>query len=350
MRTLGKVDRKFFREHISSKLGAKRADVLIPPGYGFDFGLIDLGRGRVMAVSTDPIWIERSFGIGKGAWFAFHSLVGDVALSGLPPSHLALDWNLPAGIGEKQFSKILEVFALESEKLGMTIVAGHTGVYEGSSFPTIGGGTALAVGRMGDVIRTDGAKPGDVVVLTKSPATEAAITLCLRYESSVREAIGSDACMRICRLFHTLSVVDDAGIAANETGVTSMHDASERGVSAALNEMSTASGVRIEFDSNRVRLNTDVERLCSFLKMDPFCCSSQGTLLLTARPANAEGVVNAFAEQGIESFIVGKVLGGEGVYEVAGGKRRQMRVPRNDHLLRGMSVLEGKERYSKSST
>lgn len=344
MRSLGKVDRRYFREHISGMLGSKRADVIMPPAYGFDFGLVDLGKGKAMAVSTDPIWIEMAFGVKRAAWFAFHSLVGDVALSGLPPSHLALDWNLPAGMRERQFRDILTVFSSEAERLDMSVVAGHTGVYEGAAFPTIGGGTAFALGRMKDVIRTGGAKVGDVLLITKSPAIEAAVMLCSRYADELKALIGMGAVRRVGRLFDKMTVVQDAAVAAAEQGVTSMHDASERGVAAALNEMSYASRVIIDFDRSRVEVNKDVESICSALKMDPFCSSSQGTLLVTAAPDSADRIVETLAGHGIESFIAGKVRGkGEGVYNVAGRKRKRMGEPRDDHLLRGISAMESRE-------
>lgn len=349
MRALGKVDRRYFHGHIAGMLGSRRADVLLPPDYGFDFGLIDIGRGGAIAVSTDPIWIEKSFGLRQAAWFAFHSIVGDVALSGLSPSHLALDWNLPAGIQEGEFRDMLKVFSHECRRLGMSVVAGHTGVYEGSSFPSVGGGTALAVGRMKDVIRTDGARVGDSVVITKSPATETAVTLCKKYADYVVDFIEKGARARLLKMFDRMSVVDEAMIAASVTGVTSMHDASERGVAAALNEMSYASGVVIDFDKSRVEVNSDVNRLCSSLKMDPFCCSSQGSLLLTARPALSEDVVQALSGHGIEAFIAGKVVGrGEGVFEVSGNRRRSLVAPRDDHLLRGISTLEERRQTSKT--
>lgn len=345
VRPLGKVDSSYFLKHISDKLGARRADVLLSPGYGLDYGLVDLGNGKAMAISTDPIWIERSFGLVRAAWFAFHTLVGDVCLSGLPPSHLALDWNLPVDISQGQFTKILKVFSEQAKHNGISIVAGHTGRYEGSAFPTIGGGTAMAVGSMKDVIRTDGARIGDSVLLTKTPAVETAIALCSRFPDEARDSLGNAALRRIFSRFRLMSVVEDARIAAAAGGVTSMHDASERGVAAALHEMSSASRVVIGFDRCKVSVDRDIAALCEELKIDPFSCSSQGTLLMTVDQKRAGGIQDALEEKGIECYKAGKVLGrGEGVFEMRKGGRRQMRVPRIDHLLKGLSTMQERQK------
>lgn len=76
----GKVDRAFFEDHIRDRLGAQRDDVRLGPTHGADFGLIDVGD-RTVALATDPVFVLRDLGIERAAWFAFHIVLSDVALS-----------------------------------------------------------------------------------------------------------------------------------------------------------------------------------------------------------------------------------------------------------------------------
>ena len=94
MAELGKVDREFFDEYIYPHLGADREDVRLGPQHGVDFGVIDVG-GKAVALSTDPVFVMPSLGFERAAWFAFHILMSDVAVSGIAPTHLSVDFNLP---------------------------------------------------------------------------------------------------------------------------------------------------------------------------------------------------------------------------------------------------------------
>lgn len=337
----GKVDRAFFERHIVHSTGAARRDVIRGPEFGVDFGVIDTGGGRAMAVSTDPIWVDRVYGIPRAAWFAFHTIVGDVALSGLPPSHLALDWNLPGTLTASELRSMLSVFDREARELGMSIVTGHTGVYEGAALPAAGGGTAIAVGMRKDIIWPDGARSGDVIVMTKGPAVETAVSLCFRYPEVMREVLGAPAARRIRGMFRHMSVVRDARVAARVAGTTSMHDASERGIAAALNEVSHVSGHKLHIDEGAVEIDRDVASLCSELGLDPYACSSEGALVITTSPRSAESLIDGLKAAGISAFRAGRVGGsGRGVRLAAAGGGRTLRVPESDHLLLGIEKVE----------
>ncbi len=328
----GKIDRRLFEKYVRTSTGAVRGDVLLGPAFGMDFGLVDIGGGRVMAVSADPIWVDRSYGLWKAAWFAFHTIVGDVAVSGLSPSHLILDWNLPL-ISGRELGVLFGAFHTEARKIGMAIVGGHTGVYEGSSFPTVGGGTAIAVGEMKNVIRPDGARTGDMVMMTKGPAIETAVALCYRFGDVVDELVGRTSARKLRSMFFSMSVVREAIAASSFGGVSSMHDASERGIAAALNELSSASGVRFDIDHEKVVTAEPVSALCSALRINPYCCSSEGTLLLTVGKREAEGLKDELESAGISAFIIGSATGkGTGVRLKRKGGVTLLRTPSADHL------------------
>ncbi|MFC6725964.1 AIR synthase related protein, partial [Halobium palmae] len=151
MSDLGKVDRAFFDDLIYPNLGASRDDVTLEPQHGVDFGAIDVG-GRSVVLATDPVFVMPSLGFERAAWFAFHVLVSDVAVSGLPPTHLAVDLNLPPEITDEQFRTLWETFDREARDLGVSVVTGHTARYAGCNYPMVGGATALAVGDPDDVV------------------------------------------------------------------------------------------------------------------------------------------------------------------------------------------------------
>ncbi|MFP4530178.1 MAG: AIR synthase family protein [Halodesulfurarchaeum sp.] len=306
----GKVDRDFFDAFIQGRLGASREDVELGPTYGADFGLISID-GRALAIATDPVFVLRDLGLEKASWFAFHVVLSDVALSGLAPSHLAVDLALPPGTDPETFETIWSVFDAEARELGVSIVTGHTGAYAGSAFPTIGAGTALAVGDSERVVRPTGAAPGDRLLVTKGPAIETTGILATVFgdELDLSESTVEAARER----FWDTSPVEDARVAAAAGPVTAMHDATEGGLANALHELAHASEVGLEVRSASVPVMEGVRAVCSHFDIDPWQASSSGTVLLTAAPGGAGAVLEALDAAGIPAAEIGTVTDAGGV-------------------------------------
>jgi hydrogenase expression/formation protein HypE len=309
---LGKVDREFFDEYIYPYLGADREDVALSPEHGVDFGVIDVG-GKAVAMATDPIFVMPSLGFERAAWFAFHILLSDVAVSGIPPTHLSVDFNLPPEITDEQFETIWATFDEEAEKLGVSVVTGHTARYAGCNYPMVGGATAISVGEHDQLVRPDGARVGDTVVITKGPAVEATGLLSIQFESlmeqELSEAVIADATDR----FYDMSPIRDALVASAAGPVTAMHDATECGIYGGLYEMARAAGVRIEFEREKVPVLPGVMEACEFFGIDPWSSISEGTLLLTVDPEGVDDVLSALAAENIPAAAVGEVVEGSGL-------------------------------------
>ncbi|XVH30468.1 AIR synthase family protein [Haloferacaceae archaeon DSL9] len=318
MSELGKIDRAFFDEYVYPNLGAARDDVALDPQHGVDFGVVDLG-GTAIAMATDPVFVMPSLGFERAAWFAFHILVSDVAVSGIAPTHLSVDFNLPPEITDDEIRTVLETFDAEARELGVRIVTGHTARYAGCNYPMVGGATSIAVGSMDDLIRPDGARPGDTVVITKGPAVETTGLMSIQFESLMREGVDdrpplSDAVVDDAMdRFYDMSPVQDALVAAAAGPVTAMHDATECGIYGGLYEMARAGGVGIDVERDAVPVLPGVLETCEFFEIDPWRAISEGTLLLTVESGYADAVLAALADEGIPAAAVGTVHDGDGV-------------------------------------
>ncbi|WP_423745858.1 AIR synthase family protein (plasmid) [Haladaptatus sp. SPP-AMP-3] len=310
MSELGKVDSEFFEEYIFPHLGAERDDVTLQPQHGVDFGVFEVG-GKAIATATDPIFVMPSLGFERAAWFAFHIVMSDVAVSGLRPSHLAVDFNLPPEITDEEFATVWRTFDREARKLGVSVVTGHTARYSGCNYPMVGGATAMAVGDPENVVRPNGARPGDKVVLTKGPAVEATGLLSNQFADLMD--LPEEAAEEAKDRFYDMSPVEDARIAAETGDVSAMHDATEGGVHGALVEMATASGVHLDVSRDDMPVLPGVLEACDFFDIDPWSSISEGTLLLTVAPEDAESVVSALDDADISAGIIGDVRDGEGV-------------------------------------
>lgn len=306
----GKVDHEFFAEHIEGKLGAARSDVLLGPTHGADFGVISLDD-RVLALATDPLFVLRDLGIERAAWFAVHILLSDVALSGIPPTHLSIDINLPPETDPEIFAEIWRVFDREASDLGVNIITGHTGAYAGSAFPTIGGGTALSFGDRNSLVLPTGAEPGDRLLMTKGPAIETTGVLAIVFGEhlDLPEKVVESARER----FWDASPVEDAIVASAAGPVTAMHDATEGGIQNAFLELARASEVHLAVESEKVPMADGVAEVCSAFGIDPWPASSEGTVVMSMAQGGSDDVLGALEGNDISAAVVGEVQAGEGV-------------------------------------
>jgi hydrogenase expression/formation protein HypE len=306
----GKAGRTFFESYVAGRTGADREDVRLWPTYGADFGAVDVGD-RVVALATDPVFVLRELGLERAAWFAFHVCVSDVALSGLPPGHLAVDLNLPPSTSTETFDRIWAVFDREARNLGTSLTTGHTGTYEGCAFPTVGGATALAIGDPEDLVLPTGARPGDQVVVTKGPAVETTGLLGVLFGDGLPIAEADAAAAR--ERFDDASPVRDALTMTAAGEVTAMHDATERGLANGFHELAAAGQVGLTIDRNAVPVLPGVAAVCEHFEMDPWTASSEGTVVATVAPDSVEDVLAALNDEGIPAAAVGRVESGSGV-------------------------------------
>ena len=321
----GKVDGRFFDRHIYPHLGASRAEVRVGPRHGVDFGVVDVGE-RSLVVATDPISIVPDLGFERAARFAFDVVCADVAVSGLPPAYLSVNFTLPPEMTDAEFATVWETIDEEARELGTSVVAGHTARYAGCSYPWVGGATVLAVGDPEEMVSPDGARPGDDLLLTTGPGVEAVglLTTLFGDEMDLPKSTLDDARER----FGEARGVRDALTAAAAGPVTAMHDVTEGGLAAALCEFAGSAGVRIDVEREAVPMRPGVEPVCTYHDLDPWRVTSSGSLLVAVDPAGTDRVLDALADRGTTAAVVGRVDGGEGAF-VDGSRLDHPRVDRS---------------------
>jgi len=311
MSELGKVDRSLFESVIRPNLGAEREDVALGPTPGVDFGVLDVG-GRALVTATDPVSILPDLGFERAGRLAVDIVLADVAVSGVAPTHLAVSLSLPPEMTDDELAATWRGMAGHCEALGVSVVTGHTARYSGIHYSWVGGATGFGVGAFDDVVRPDGARPGDALVVSTGPGAEVAGLFSTLYGD--RLDLPASTLETARERVDDVEAVRDARTAFEAGGVTAMHDATEGGVVGGLVEMAAGAGVRFDVESTNVPLAPGVEAVCGAVGVDPWLVTSCGTLLVTVAPDDADAVVAALESRGTPAAVVGGVSEGEGVY------------------------------------
>lgn len=308
---LGKIDAETFERVIAGHLGADRDDVTLGPTAGVDFGVFEVG-GQAVVTATDPLSFLPALGQERAGRLALDIVLTDVAVSGVAPTHVTICLTLPPEFEDNTFERIWKGIDAHARDLGVSIVSGHTGYYPDIQSSWVGSATVFGVGDPADVVRPDGARPGDSVVVSTGPAAEITGLFATLFPSELD--LEAETVARAQERVDEIAAVEDA-LAAHDAGrVTAMHDATEGGIVGGLNEMAAGAGVAIDIDTDAVPVAEGVFPVCDAAGLDPWRVTSCGTLLVTVDPADAEAVVEALEARGTSAAVAGAVSDGAGLY------------------------------------
>lgn len=304
---LGKIHPEFFQRVIYPRLGAPDPSVVLGPQHGVDYGVVRVG-GQVLAMSTDPFFIAPAYGWERAAWFAFHIIVSDVAVSGLAPKYLTVDLNLPPELDETALETIWRTVHAEAVKYRISVVTGHTARYAGCNFPMVGGATIIGAGTEAELKGPWRVRPKDRVVITKGPAIETTGLLAATFPEYFRSRGGAGLQQQAEDMFFQMSVVEDAAIARTVPGVRVMHDATECGVWGGLVEMAQAGRYGLRLDQDRIPIQEVVAKTCSLAGIDPLTSISEGTLLAVVAPEDTDPLLAILRANDILCAEIGEVV------------------------------------------
>ncbi len=344
MPAMGKISPEVFRDYVYPNLGKNRAEVLVGPQSGVDIAITRVAPGTVMATTTDPVFIVPAYGWERAAWFAVHILASDAATSGIAPSLMTVDLNLPLSITTLDFQQLWSAFAKTCQALNIAVVSGHTARYEGCDYPMVGGATVMSIGPEESYVTTAMAEAGDILLCTKGAAIETTGLMAATFPDYIRQHLGEDILVRADALFSQMTVVDDALTAAAQgvraQGVTAMHDATECGVVGGVYEIAEASRLGVVLLDDAVTVRPETQAICSLTGIDPLTSISEGTLLLTAKPHAVDKIVRALAARGIDVCVIGEMRPeSEGMWRESRGVRSQLAHPRIDPFWAAFGAL-----------
>ncbi|MBX5329312.1 MAG: AIR synthase-related protein [Candidatus Bathyarchaeota archaeon] len=281
----------------------KDSRVVVPPLPGFDSG-VHLLDNKYLVVSTDPcIGVpEKWFG-----WLLIHYAASDVALFGAKPEFCTINLLGASLTKPETFYNIMRQTCKAADELKMAVVTGHTGTYQGLS-TLVGVCTAYGTIEKEKLITPGGAKPEDHILCVKPIGLEIAVNFALTHTALAERLFGETRTRELSEFVTTQSCVKEALLLAKIGGVHAMHDATEGGLTAALNEMAEASKVGFKINFEKIPIENEVKTLCECFKLSNeqiLSMSSTGTILAAVNPEAKDKVQKELLAKGIEASSLG---------------------------------------------
>jgi hydrogenase maturation factor len=280
--------------------------VLVGPGVGLDCAVIDLGNGNCLVAKSDPI----TFATDAIGWYAVHVNANDVATTGAAPRWFLATILLPAGKADVPLAdSVLRQIHTACAEIGASLVGGHTEVTYGIDRPIVAGSMLGEVAR-DRLITPSGARPGDVLLLTKRVAVEATSILAREKRDRLTDRFDAAFLDRARQFLYApgISVVRDAQVAIGAGRVHAMHDPTEGGLATGLHELATAAHVGLEIDAEAVPIYSETRLLCDVFGLDTWGVIASGALLMAVQAGDADRVADALRANAIEAAIIGRVV------------------------------------------
>jgi hydrogenase maturation factor len=241
-------------------------------------------------------------------WLLIHYASSDVALFGAKPEFCTINLLGPIGTKPEILQTIMKQACKAADELGIAIVRGHTGMYD-SLKDMLGVCTIYGTVKPERLITPGNARVGDLVLYTKPLGLETVTNLSLTNPVLAQTLFGVQQQKILSNRVQMQSCVKEALQLAAVEGVHAMHDATEGGFVAALNELAQASKVGFLVDWERLLLSKEVLALQSYFKLNDeqvLAMSSTGTILAAVKPNAQEKVKAALTKNGLYGCFLGE--------------------------------------------
>lgn len=322
---IGKIPNELLDKILAHYALPQRSEVKVGPKIGEDCAVLDFSND-LCVVTTDPI-TGADDEIGA---LGVHISCNDLASSGAEPVGLLITILAPENTELEMLDKLARQIKQEAHSLNVDIIGGHTEITDAVTRIVL---SVTALGRVkhDKLITTNGAKPGDSIILTKYAGTEGTAILAWLFEEELSKEFGKDFVEASKKLLKSVSVVNE-GLLASSYGVSSMHDVTEGGVLGAVWEIAKASGYGVEIIQSKIPILEETRRICKFLSLDPLKLISSGCMLITT--PNGEELLRILHQNDIKASFIGCVTFGNEYILRDGEKCVNISAPQSDELYK----------------
>jgi hydrogenase expression/formation protein HypE len=269
---------------------------------GNDAGVVDLGGGLQIAVSTDAHVVSPLFfpggDIGK---LAVCGSVNDVAMVGAEPLYLTASFILEEGLDISILEVIVDSMKLAAEEAGVKIISGDTKVVaHGEADGLYISTTGVGIKKVDYEIGGSEAKPGDLVLISGTIGDHGIAVLEARGELGFETSLESD----LAPLNH---LVMELLSACNEIHV--LRDPTRGGVASTLNEIAAQSQVSIILNETDLPIKAPVSSACEMLGFDPLYVANEGKLIAIVAESDGKKALDVLKKNkyGKDAAIIGRV-------------------------------------------
>jgi hydrogenase maturation factor len=295
----GKIPSDILVRNVFRYQGKRDPSVILGSSIGEDAALVSIGD-NILVLKTDPVTGTAS-DIG---WLAVHINANDIACRGARPRWFLCDLLLPEKSNVTLLDAIMRQVDRAAKEIGVAVAGGHTEVTPSLRRPIVVG-CMVGITRKKKFVTSNGARPGDRIIMTKAAGIEGTCILATDFDHRLRPRLNQRLVAKAKSLGRLISVVNDAMIAVGAGGVRAMHDPTEGGLLQGIWELAEASKVGFHIHESKITIRSETHRICSILGVDPLRLMSSGCLLIAADPRKGDLILRRLRNRGIDGSVIG---------------------------------------------
>lgn len=309
--------------------------IIVGPKIGEDAAVIDLGRGidHYWVVTSDPI----TFTMEEIGYYGVVVNLNDVATMGAVPKWFIATLLFPERSDLRLIEKVFNQIHNACRRFQVSFIGGHTEVTPGLERVILSGHMIGEV-KKEKLVKTSGARPGDLLLLIKGVCIEGTSIIAREKEAELlKRSISSSLIRKVKRFIFDpgIDVLQAAQIACRSASVHSMHDPTEGGLINGIVEMAMASEKEFEVNLEKVFIYEESRILCREFGLNPFGVIASGALLLTISPRDLPSIQKAFRKASIPLQVIGKVKKGPArVLTIDGKGHKELKPLPRDEILK----------------
>ncbi|MFW9830421.1 MAG: AIR synthase family protein [Candidatus Thorarchaeota archaeon] len=298
----GKVPLETLKKFVFPYLGSLDSEVIHGPGVGRDAALVKIGRNVVVA-STDPI----TGAIQNIGAYTIQVCANDIATFGVRPRWFLVTILLPENSEETVLHEIMTSMHSAAESLHVKIIGGHTEVTPDLARPILVG-FMLGITTQDSYVTSEGAQPGNKLILTKGVGIEGTSILATERAEDLCTQLDNQLVKNAKKFINQISVVPEALIAMETGGVTAMHDPTEGGIANGLHELAEASRVGFRINRDALVIHKETREICRILDTNPLNLIASGAMLISVKGNKANQVLEKLQQKEIPAAIIGETV------------------------------------------
>ncbi|RLG78372.1 MAG: hydrogenase assembly protein HupF [Thermoprotei archaeon] len=278
--------------------------MFIGPSIGEDAAVLTLNGEDVLVVHSDPI-------SGALQYLGELSIIipgNDIAVSGARPKYYTTTILLPEDSEKDEvLNRIIGGMRKAAGRINAVIIGGHTEYTSAVNHPIVIS-TAFGFTNREKIVKTGGARPGDVVIMTKYAGIEGTAILASDFTDWLLEqGVEASVIEEAKDLIDMVSVIEEAYLLAKMGIPNSMHDPTEGGIIGGVLEIAAASGVTIDLSVSNVPIHPLTLKLCDALGISPLRMLSSGSLIATVPPEIVDEALHLLKSLGVNVAVIGEV-------------------------------------------
>lgn len=225
----------------------------------------------------------------------------------------------PVGLEAVELESLLVNLREACEEAGIELVGGHTEVTDVVT-RTVVSSTMIGSAPLTDIVRSDGAENGDLVIQAGRAAVEGTAIL-------GHPELLDDPGISIAAAARALRSID---------GIHAMHDVTEGGIATASLELAEAAGLGVELFGDDILWLPQTLEQCESRDLAPLGLLGSGTLLAAVSPDAADAALAALSAAGVASYLIGRLESGLPATLRFGGRTRPLPRFVRDEALRAL--------------